>query len=46
MKAQELKLVCHYTKENCTIAQLIQSSFNMFLRKELHNIEKRLHSFV
>lgn len=46
MKAQGVVLTCQYSKEGKCIIQIIQSSFNTFLKKELHNIEKHLYSNV
>lgn len=46
MKPQELVFVCCYFEGERTIAQIIQSSFDTFLRKELQNVEKYLPSIV
>ena len=41
MKPQELVVICSYSeKEDVSIAQVIQSSFEIFLKKELQSIEK------
>ena len=42
MKPQELTILCHYTEEGDSIIQIIQSSFDTFLKKELQNVEKYL----
>ncbi len=42
MKPQELTILCHYSEGGDSIIQIIQSSFDTFLRKELQNIEKHL----
>lgn len=39
MKTQENELLCCYTEEAVSIAQIIQDSFEIFLRKELQNVE-------
>ena len=41
MKTQELVLTCRYFEEERTIAQIIQNSFDIFLKKELQNVEKQ-----
>lgn len=46
MKTQELALVCRYSEEGHDIAQIIQASFDIFLRKELQNVEKHLPFIV
>ena len=40
MKPQELIILCHYSEGGDSIIQIIQSSFDTFLRKELQNVEK------
>ena len=40
MKPQELVLMCHYSMEEQSIAQILQSSFDIFLKKELQNVAK------
>ncbi len=42
MKPQELTVSCRYTESEISIIQIIQSSFETFLRKELHNVAKCL----
>ena len=46
MKMQELALTCRYSIEGQRIDQIIQTSFDIFLRKELQNVEKYLRSIV
>nr|WP_325233108.1 hypothetical protein [uncultured Oscillibacter sp.] len=46
MKTQEIMLTCHYTGEEIGIAQIIQKSFEIFLKKELRVVEKRLRVTV
>lgn len=40
MNTQKLVLVCRYSTEERSIVQAVQSSFDIFLRKELQNVEK------
>ncbi len=42
MKPQELTILCHYSEGGDSIIQIIQSSFDAFLRKELQKVEKYL----
>ena len=42
MKAQEIMMTCYYTEEEISAAQIIQNSFEFFLKKELRNVEKYL----
>ena len=42
MKPQELTVSCRYTEGDAGILQIVQSSFNAFLRKELQNAAKYL----
>ena len=42
MKPQELTILYHYSEGEGSIIQIIQSSFDTFLRKELQNVEKYL----
>ena len=42
MKAQRLVLLCRYSTNERSIAQIIQNSFDIFLRKELQNVAKAL----
>ena len=42
MKSQELTILCHYAEGGDNIIQIIQSSFDTFLRKELQNVGKYL----
>lgn len=46
LKTQEIVLICRYTKEEISIAQIIQDSFEIFLKKELQNVEKHLYATV
>lgn len=46
MKTQKLALLCRYSTNDQSIAQLIQSSFDTFLRKELQNVAKQSYSTV
>lgn len=46
LKTREIMLICHYAKEEISIAQIIQTSFDIFLRKELQNVTKTLCSNV
>ncbi len=46
LKTQKLALVCRYTEDNRSIAQIIQNSFEIFLKRELKNVEKYLCSTV
>ena len=38
MKSQELTITCLYEKDEIGIFHILQSSFEAFLKKELHNI--------
>lgn len=40
MKLQELSISCRYSDEETSIPQIIQGCFDIFLRKELQNVEK------
>jgi len=42
MKTQELVLICRYSEMGQSVAQIIQSSFDTFLRKELQIVAKCL----
>ena len=42
MKPQELTVSCHYSDKETDILQIIQGSFDTFLKKELHNVAKHL----
>ena len=42
MKSQELTITCLYAKDEIGVLQIIQSSFEMFIIKELHNIANPL----
>ena len=42
MRSQELVVACLYTKETETILEIIQSSFDTFLKRELHNVANHL----
>lgn len=46
MKAQEIMMTCYYTEEEISVAQIIQDSFEIFLKKELQNVEKYLCATV
>ena len=46
LKTQEIALLCRYTKEEICIAQIIRDSFEIFLKKELQNVEKYLCATV
>lgn len=46
MKVQEIVLTYRYSEEELNIARIIQTSFDIFLRKELQNFEKYLRSIV
>ena len=46
MKTQELVLMCRYSTEERSIDRIIQSSFDLFLRKELQNVAKYLYASV
>lgn len=46
LKAQEIMLTCHYTEEEISAAQIIQDSFEIFLKKELQHVEKYLCATV
>ncbi|WP_160634632.1 hypothetical protein [Pseudoflavonifractor sp. 60] len=46
MKTQEMVVICRYTKEEICIAQIIRDSFEIFLKKELQNVEKYLRATV
>jgi len=45
VKPKELVLICYYSEEE-SLSQIIQSSFDSFLKKELKNVEKYLYSIV
>jgi len=46
MKMNELVLTCYYSGGETSAAQIIQSSFGAFLKKEFQNIASCLHSAV
>ena len=46
MKTREITVICRYTKEEISIAQVVQTSFDIFLRKELQNVAKHLYASV
>ena len=46
METQKLVLLCRYFTNERSIAQLIQSSFDTFLRKELQNVTKYQNPIV
>ncbi len=42
LKTQEITLICYYAEEEISAAQIIQNSFEIFLKKELRIVEKCL----
>lgn len=46
MKPQDLTVVCRWSEGETGIAQIIQSSFAAFLKKELRNEEAYMRSAV
>lgn len=44
MKARELTVICRYSGEEKSVARIVQSSFDAFLRKELQDAAKYLGS--
>ena len=46
MKTQDFILICFYSEEERNITQIIQSSFDIFIKKELQNVEKYLSAVV
>ena len=46
MNTRGITLICHYAEENINIAQIIQASFDVFLKKELQNVAKYQDSIV
>lgn len=46
MKTEEIVLICRYTKEEICITQIVRDSFEIFLKKELRNVEKYLCATV
>ena len=46
MKPRDLTVLCRYSEGETSIARLIQSSFAVFLKKELQSFEKYLRSDV
>ena len=40
MKPQELTVSCHYSESDADILQILLSSFDIFLKKELHDVAK------
>lgn len=42
MKTQELILTCQYSEREQTVTQIIQNSFDTFLKKEFQNVAKHL----
>lgn len=46
MKVKNLILTCRYSEEGQTAAQIIEHSFDTFLRKELQNVAKYLCASV
>ena len=46
MKPKQISLICHYSSGQTSIAQIVQNSFNVFLKKELQNVEKYLCATV
>ena len=39
MKLRDLTVLCRYSEEETTITRIIQSSFTVFLKKELQKIK-------
>ena len=46
LKAQEITLICRYTRKEIHIAQIIQEPFKVFPNKELQNVEKHLYATI
>ncbi len=46
MSTREITLICRYTEEEISIAQIIRTSFDIFLKKELQNVANLLCSTV
>ena len=46
MKPQELTVSCYYSEREADILQIIRSSFDIFLKKELQNVAKYLSPSV
>ena len=46
MKLLELTVSCHYSEGEADILQLLLSSFDTFLKKELQNVSKCLDAIV
>ncbi len=46
MKAQEITLICRYTRKEIHIAQIIQEPFKVFPNKEPQNVEKHLYATI
>lgn len=40
MNIREITLICRYAEEEISITQIIQTSFDIFLRKELQDVAK------
>jgi len=40
LKSKDLTVICFYIEEICSLTEIIESSFNSFLKKELQDIEK------
>jgi len=46
MRPKDLALICCYSEEEKSLLQVIQSSFDFFLKKELQNVAKHLRAIV
>ena len=40
LKSQNLTVICSFTEETCSLMEIIQSSFQSFLKKELQDVAK------
>ena len=40
MKSKDLTVICYFTEENCSLIEIIQSSFMSFLKKESQDVAK------
>lgn len=46
MNTREITLICCYAEKKISIAQIIQTSFDIFLKKELQDVAKYQDSIV
>lgn len=46
MKPKQTSVICHYAGKQTSILQIVQSSFDAFLKKELQYVEKYLPATV